>query len=137
MKIAPEIRAITGSFAPQGIKLVVMIVIRLSLRFSIVRVAIMPGTEQPVPISIGIKDFPERPSFLKILSITKAIRDIYPQASRKARKIKRTNIWGTKPSTAPTPPIMPSTTRLFSHSAQFIFSSPCSARTGIPFIHPL
>ena len=57
---ALEIRAMIGSFAPQGIKVVVMMVIRRSRSFSMVRDAIMPGTPHPVPISMGIKDFPLR-----------------------------------------------------------------------------
>lgn len=61
-KIAPATMAINGSFAPHGIKVVVMIVIRRSLSFSIVREAMIPGTPQPEPISIGIKDLPERPN---------------------------------------------------------------------------
>ena len=79
-KIAPAIIAINGTLAPQGINVVVMIVIRRSLSFSIVREAMIPGTPQPVPIRIGMNDFPERPNFLKILSMMKAIRAIYPQA---------------------------------------------------------
>ena len=71
--IAPAIIAINGTFAPQGINVVVMIVIFLSRSFSIVLEAIMPGTPQPVPMSIGINDLPERPNFLKILSSTNAI----------------------------------------------------------------
>ena len=52
-----------GVLAPQGINVVVIIVIlTVSCRFSIVREAMIPGTPQPVPISIGIKDFPERPN---------------------------------------------------------------------------
>ena len=62
----------TGSFAPQGINVVVIIVIFLSLSFSIVLDAIIPGTPQPLPISIGINDLPERPNFLKILSMMNA-----------------------------------------------------------------
>ena len=62
-----------GSFAPQGMKVVVIIVIRRSLSFSMVREAMMPGTPQPVPMSIGIKDLPERPNLRKMRSITKAI----------------------------------------------------------------
>ena len=73
-KIAPAIIAMKGVLAPQGMNVVVMMVIRLSRSFSIVLEAITPGIPQPVPISIGIKDLPERPNFLKILSITKAIR---------------------------------------------------------------
>ena len=87
---APENKAITGSFAPHGIKVVVIIVIFLSAGFSIVLEAIIPGTPHPVPIRIGINDFPDRPNFLKTSSIIKATRDIYPQPSKKARNIKST-----------------------------------------------
>ena len=73
-KIAPAIIAMNGVLAPQGINVVVMTVIRLSRSFSIVLEAMIPGIPQPVPIRIGINDFPERPNFLKILSITNAIR---------------------------------------------------------------
>ena len=66
--------AINGTFAPQGMKVVVIIVIRRSRSFSIVREAIIPGTPQPVPISMGIKDFPERPNLRNIRSRTNAIR---------------------------------------------------------------
>ena len=52
---APAISAMIGSFAPQGMNVVVIIVIFLSLSFSIVRDAITPGTPQPVPMSIGMK----------------------------------------------------------------------------------
>ena len=75
-KSAVVIIEITGSFAPQGMKVVVIIVMRRSRSFSIVREAMMPGTPQPVPISIGINDLPESPNLRKILSITKAIRDM-------------------------------------------------------------
>ena len=50
-----------GSLAPQGMNVVVIIVIRRSRSFSIVREAITAGTPQPVPISIGMNDLPERP----------------------------------------------------------------------------
>ena len=73
---APAIKAMIGSFAPQGINVVVMIVILRSRSFSIVREAITPGTPQPVPINIGINDFPERPNLRKILSMMKATRAI-------------------------------------------------------------
>ena len=66
--------AIKGTFAPQGIKVVVIMVIRRSRSFSMVRDAMMPGTPQPVPTSMGIKDLPDRPNFRKIRSRTKAIR---------------------------------------------------------------
>ena len=51
-----------------------MMVMRRSRSFSIVREAMIPGTPQPVPIKIGIKDLPDRPKRRKILSRTKAIR---------------------------------------------------------------
>ena len=116
-KIAPAMRAIIGSFALHGINVVVIIVIFLSRSFSIVRDAIIPGIPQPVPISIGMNDLPERPNLRNNLSIMKAIRAIYPHPSRKARKRKSTSICGTKPSTAPTPATIPSSIRPLSQSA--------------------
>ena len=116
-KNAPAIMAIIGSFAPQGTKVVVIMVILRSRSFSIVRDAIIPGTPHPLPISIGMKDFPERPNLRKIRSMINATRAIYPQLSKKARKINNTNICGTKPRTAPTPEITPSTISPVSQSA--------------------
>jgi len=75
-KIAPAIIAIKGTFAPQGMNVVVMMVMRRSRSFSIVLDAIIPGMPQPVPMSIGMKDLPERPNLRKILSRTNAIRAI-------------------------------------------------------------
>ena len=115
---APAIKAMIGSFAPQGIKVVVIIVILRSRSFSIVREAITPGTPQPVPMSIGIKDFPDSPNLRKIRSITNAIRAIYPQDSKNANSKNNTSICGTKPSTAPTPATIPSKIRPCSHGAQ-------------------
>ena len=89
---APAIRAMIGSLAPQGIKVVVMIVILRSRSFSMVREAITPGTPQPVPISMGMKDFPESPNLRKMRSMMKAILAMYPQPSRKARKMNSTRI---------------------------------------------
>ena len=63
-----------GSLAPQGMKLVVMMVMRRSLSFSMVREAMMPGTLQPVPISMGIKLLPDRPKRRKTRSMIKAMR---------------------------------------------------------------
>ena len=63
-----------GSLAEQGMKVVVMTVIRRSRSLSIVREAMTPGTPQPVPISIGMKDLPERPNLRKTRSRTKAMR---------------------------------------------------------------
>ena len=73
LKNAPAINAMIGNLAPQGTNVVVIIVILRSRSFSIVLDAIIPGTPQPLPINIGINDFPERPNFLKILSIINAI----------------------------------------------------------------
>ena len=75
-KNAPAIRAMIGSFAEQGINVVNIAVIRRSFSFSIVRLAITPGTPQPVAINIGMNDFPDKPNLRKIRSITNAIRDI-------------------------------------------------------------
>ncbi len=118
LKIAPANRAIIGSLAPHGMKVVVMMVIRLSRSFSMVLEAMTPGTPHPVPISIGMKDLPERPNLRKIRSMINATRAIYPQSSRIARKMNRISIWGTKPSTAPTPATIPSRIKLCSHPAQ-------------------
>ena len=71
---AVAIMAMIGSFAPQGMNVVVMTVILRSRSFSMVREAMMPGTPQPVPMSIGMKDLPDRPNLRKIRSITNAIR---------------------------------------------------------------
>ena len=117
-KNAPAINAMIGSFAPQGTKVVVITVILRSLSFSMVREAITPGTPHPLPISIGIKDFPESPNLRKILSMINATLAMYPQDSKNARKMNSTNICGTNPRTAPTPPTTPSAIRLVSQSAQ-------------------
>ena len=101
--------AITGILAPQGINGVRMAVALRSLSSRIVRQAITPGTEQPVPITSGITDFPERPTFLKIGSRTTETRAMYPQSSKSASKKYITITSGKKPTTAPTPPIIPST----------------------------
>ena len=46
-----------GIFAPQGIIVVVMMVMRRSFSFSMVLVAMTAGTPQPEAISIGMNDF--------------------------------------------------------------------------------
>ena len=76
-----------------------------------VRDAIIPGTEQPEPISMEIYDLPDRPNLLNILSIINAARAMYPHSSSSERSKNRIAIWGTKPRTAPTPPMIPSTIR--------------------------
>ena len=111
LKNAPAKRAITGSFAPQGIKGVSIAVVLLSRSFLIVRHAMIPGIAHPVPITMGIMDFPERPTLLNIGSMTTLTRAIYPQSSRSAMRKYITMTRGRKPTTAPTPPIIPSTRR--------------------------
>ena len=68
--------AYTGIFAEQDINGVSIIVIRRSRSFSSVRAAMMPGTEQPKPISIGTNERPERPVLCSSLSMIKAARAI-------------------------------------------------------------
>ena len=74
------------------------------------------GTPQPLPTRIGMKDLPDRPNLRKMRSMMNATRAMYPESSRSARKKKIRTICGTKPRTVPTPPMMPSTTRLSSQS---------------------
>ena len=73
-KMAPATMEMKGIFALQGMKVVVMMVIRRSRSFSMVREAMMPGTPQPVPTRIGMKDLPDRPNLRKMRSRTKAMR---------------------------------------------------------------
>ena len=63
-----------GILALQGMKVVIMAVIRRSRSFSMVREAMTPGTPQPVPMRMGMKDLPDRPKRRKIRSMMKAIR---------------------------------------------------------------
>ena len=128
---APAMSAMIGSFAPHGINVVVIIVILRSRSFSIVRDAITPGTPQPVPINIGINDFPERPNLRKILSMINATRAMYPHDSKNARKMKSTSICGTKPRTAPTPATIPSRINPCSHAAQLTDTRSFSIAGGI------
>ena len=72
--MAPATMEMKGIFALQGMKVVVMMVMRRSRSFSMVREAMMPGTPQPVPTRIGMKDLPDRPNLRKMRSRTKAMR---------------------------------------------------------------
>ena len=108
-KNAPTNNAITGSFAPQGINGVSIAVALLSLSFRMVRHAMMPGIAHPVPITSGITDLPERPTLLNMGSSTTVALAMYPLSSRRAIKKYITITSGRKPTTAPTPPMMPST----------------------------
>lgn len=65
-----------GIFAPQGMKQVVIMVMRRSRWFSMVREAITPGTPQPEPMSMGMKLLPERPNLRNTRSMIKATRAI-------------------------------------------------------------
>ena len=73
-KKAPAKSAITGSFAPHGMKVQSSAVALRSRSFLIVLQAMMAGTPQPVPMTTGITDFPLRPTRLKIGSSTTVAR---------------------------------------------------------------
>ena len=75
-KNAPANKAMMGSFAEQGMKVVVITVMRRADSDSMVRLAIMAGTPQPVPMSIGMKVLPDRPKRRKMRSKMKATRDM-------------------------------------------------------------
>ena len=60
-----------------------------------------------------MKDLPCKPQAHMIRSITKAARAIYPVSSRNAIPKNKSTISGTKLITAPTPAMIPSTTREF------------------------
>ena len=90
-----------GSLAPHGINGVSNIVIRLSASDSIVLVAITPGIEQSVPISIGMKLLPDSPNFLNNLSIINATLAMYPESSSKDRKKKSSINCGTNVNIEP------------------------------------
>ena len=73
-KNTPANRAITGSFAPQGMKGVSIAVALRSRSLRIVRQAIMPGIAQPVPMTKGMTDLPDSPTFLNRGSSTTLTR---------------------------------------------------------------
>ena len=75
-KKAPANRAMTGILAPHGMNGVNMAVARRSRSLRMVRLAMTPGMAQPVPMTKGITDLPERPTFLKMGSSTTETRDI-------------------------------------------------------------
>ena len=110
-KNTPANSEITGTLAPQGIHVVSIAVARLSLSSLMVRQAMMPGIPQPVLMMIGIIDFPERPTLLNIGSMTTLTRAMYPQSSSNAIRKYITITSGRKPTTAPTPPTIPSASR--------------------------
>ena len=72
--MAPAMAEITGSFAPQGMNVTVIAVMRRSDSLSMVREDMTPGIPHPVPTRRGMKDFPERLKYLKTRSMTNATR---------------------------------------------------------------
>ena len=75
-KKAEAIMPYTGSLAEQDMKGISRMVMRRSFSFSMVRAPMMAGTEQPKPISIGIKALPLRPNRRKSRSMMNAALDI-------------------------------------------------------------
>ena len=71
----------TGSLPEQDMNGIMAIVMSLLFRLSMERVAIIAGTLQPKPITIGIKDFPWSPILCISLSTMNAALDIYPESS--------------------------------------------------------
>ena len=63
-----------GVLAPHGIMVVSIAVMRRSFSFSMVLVAMTPGTPQPDEMSMGMKLLPERPKRRNTRSMTKATR---------------------------------------------------------------
>ena len=76
-----------------------------------VRLAMTPGTVQPNPTSMGTMLRPDRPIFLRSLSMTNATRAMYPESSSRARKKNSVTMMGTKLTTVPTPAKTPSMMR--------------------------
>ncbi len=134
-KKAPVNNAITGSFAPHGMKVASIAVVLRSLSLRMVRQAMIAGIPHPVPMIIGITDLPERPTRLKIGSNTTVARAIYPQSSKRAMRKYITITNGRKPTTAPTPPIIPSTSRAYKKG--FAFSSNPPTHSWNVSIHPV
>ena len=99
-----------GSFAPQEKNGITLIVEILSFLSASVRVFIVAGTEQPNPIIIGINALPLKPNFLNSLSRINATLAIYPLSSRIEKNINNTRICGKNPTTANSPPSIPSQT---------------------------
>ncbi len=72
--MAPNTSAMMGSFAPQGIMVVVMMVMRRSFSFSMVLVAMTAGHAAARAMSMGMKLLPDRPKLRKMRSMMKATR---------------------------------------------------------------
>ena len=80
-KNAPAKRMSTGRRALHDMNGVMSTVIMRLLRLSMVRVAMMAGTLQPNPMSIGMNDLPCSPILCMSLSMMNAARAIYPESS--------------------------------------------------------
>ena len=110
--------AYIGSFAPQVISGAIRAVTLLSFSLSNVLVAIIAGEEHPIPITIGIKALPDRPTFLITLSIKNAVLDMYPLSSNNDIPKNNVNIKGKNGKVPPTPPIIPSTISDLNHGLE-------------------
>ena len=75
-------------------------------------VAIAAGTLQPNPVKVGNSALPLTPKTLNSLSTLTAILGSKPLSSSKPMKKNTMAMRGRKVRTVPTPPIMPSATKL-------------------------
>jgi len=80
---------------------------------------------------------PFNPTAFMIRSRTNTARAIYPVSSKKAIKKNKRKIWGKKTTTFPTPPMTPSTTRLWSAPAGNNSLAPCAAYSTPWEIHSI
>ena len=83
-------------------------VVILSFQLGMVRVPIMAGTAQAMPLISGITERPLRPSGRISLSIRKLARAIYPVSSRMAINANNRAICGTNTATPLNPANIPS-----------------------------
>ena len=88
------------------------IVVKRSRSPSMVRAAIIPGIAQAKLESNGIKALPLSPTLAISVSIKKAARAIYPDASSARMNANKIIICGRNTITAPTPSIIPSAIKL-------------------------
>ena len=131
VKNAPINNIYTGSRAEQLINGTIIIVMARSFLLVISRAAMMAGTLQPKPISIGMNELPCNPIRCMILSMVYATRAMYPESSIRLRKKNMMMIFGRKANTAPIPITTPSMSRLLHHTAG-INPRNHSARASIP-----
>ena len=124
--------AYIGTLAEQLMKGVKSMVIFLSRSLGKVLVDITAGTVQPKPMSMGTMLLPDRPIFLKSLSIKNATLAIYPLSSSMDRKKNRVTMTGRKLKTLPTPSKIPSITRPRNVLLIFRLSNAVSVRFSSP-----